>query len=39
MGVKSQEDPQLKEATNEMYKLEHAKGVMEEHVTGYSGLQ
>ncbi len=39
MGVKSQEDPKLKEATNEMYKLEHAKGVMDEHVTGYSGLR
>ena len=39
MGVKSQQDPKLKEATNEMYKLEHAKGVMDEHVTGFSGLR
>ncbi len=39
MGVESQNDPKIKEATNEMYKLEHAKGVMEEHVTGYAGLK
>ncbi|HMK54251.1 MAG TPA: leucine--tRNA ligase [Methanobacteriaceae archaeon] len=39
MGVKNQEDPQLHEATNEMYKLEHAKGVMDDHVTGYAGLK
>jgi len=39
MGVKSQNDPKLKEATNEMYKLEHAKGVMDEHITDYAGLK
>jgi leucyl-tRNA synthetase len=39
MGVKDQNDPKLKEATNEMYKLEHAKGVMEKHITDYAGLK
>lgn len=28
MGVKNQDDPKLADATNELYKLEHAKGVM-----------
>ncbi len=27
--VKNQNDPNLKDATNEIYKLEHAKGVMD----------
>lgn len=39
MGVKNQNDPKLKEATNEMYKLEHAKGVIKEHVTDYAGFK
>lgn len=39
MGVKDQNDPKLKEATNEMYKLEHAKGVMNEDITGYADLK
>ncbi len=39
MGVKSQADPKLPEATNEMYKLEHAKGVMDEHITDYAGMK
>jgi leucyl-tRNA synthetase len=38
MGVRNQLDPKLSEATNEMYKLEHAKGIMNEHIKGYSGL-
>ncbi|BDZ70239.1 hypothetical protein GCM10025861_07560 [Methanobacterium petrolearium] len=39
MGVKNQNDPKLKEATNQMYKLEHAKGVIKEHVTDYAGFK
>lgn len=39
MGIKDQNDPNLKEATNEMYKLEHAKGVMDKHITDYAGLK
>ncbi|MEN4018803.1 MAG: leucine--tRNA ligase [Methanobacterium sp.] len=37
-NVKSQLDPKLKDATNELYKLEHAKGVVSEHITGYKRL-
>lgn len=37
-GVQNQEDPKLKDATNELYKLEHAKGVMSKHIQGYKGL-
>jgi leucyl-tRNA synthetase len=37
LGVKNQNDPKLQEATNELYKQEHAKGVMSEHITNYSG--
>jgi leucyl-tRNA synthetase len=34
-NVKHQRDPNLKEATNEIYKLEHAKGVMDEKTGDY----
>jgi len=37
LGVKNQEDPKLQEATNELYKLEHSKGIMSEHITSYAG--
>jgi leucyl-tRNA synthetase len=37
-GVKNQNDPKLKDATNELYKLEHAKGVMSEHIENYKNL-
>ena len=37
LGVENQNDPKLQEATNELYKQEHAKGVMSEHITDYSG--
>lgn len=36
--VKSQLDPKLKDATNELYKLEHAKGVVSEHIIEYKRL-
>jgi leucyl-tRNA synthetase len=36
--VKNQNDPNLKEATNEIYKLEHAKGVMSNKTGKYEGL-
>lgn len=37
LGVKNQNDPKLQEATNELYKQEHAKGIMSEHIADYSG--
>ncbi|HTX61515.1 MAG TPA: leucine--tRNA ligase [Methanobacterium sp.] len=36
--VKNQEDPKLADATNELYKLEHAKGVMY-NIPDYSGMK
>ncbi|MEN4006820.1 MAG: leucine--tRNA ligase [Methanobacteriaceae archaeon] len=36
--VKSQLDPKLKDATNELYKLEHAKGAVSEHIIEYKKL-
>lgn len=39
MGVENQKDPKLQEATNEMYKLEHAKGIMDEHINDYAGMK
>jgi len=38
LGIRNQQDPKLSEATNEIYKLEHARGIVDEHVEGYSGL-
>lgn len=37
LGVKNQNDPKLQEATNELYKQEHSKGIMSEHIVDYSG--
>lgn len=37
-GVQNQQDEKLKDATNELYKLEHAKGVMSEHIENYKDL-
>ena len=37
--VKNQNDPNLKDATNEIYKLEHAKGVMNNNTGDYQGLK
>lgn len=37
MGIKNQKDPHLQEATNELYKQEHTRGVMSEHIPIYSG--
>ncbi len=36
-NVTSQDDPNLSEATNEIYKLEHAKGVMNENTFEFEG--
>ena len=36
-NVTSQEDENLKEATNEIYKLEHAKGIMNENTGDFEG--
>lgn len=38
IGVKNQNDPKLADATNELYKLEHAKGVMY-NIPDFSGLK
>lgn len=38
LGVKNQEDPKLADATNELYKLEHARGIMV-NIPDYSGLK
>ena len=37
-GVKNQKDPRLSQATNELYKLEHAKGIMA-NIPDYDGLK
>lgn len=37
-GVKNQKDPRLSDATNELYKLEHAKGIMV-NIPDYEGLK
>jgi leucyl-tRNA synthetase len=36
-NVTSQEDENLKEATNEIYKLEHAKGIMKDNTGEFAG--
>lgn len=37
-NVKNQEDAGLADATNELYKLEHAKGIMNKNITDLGGL-
>ncbi len=37
--VKNQNDPKLTDATNELYKLEHAKGIMSQSISDYGGLK
>lgn len=37
LNVKTQEDPKLEEATNELYKVEHSKGIISDHIPIYSG--
>lgn len=37
LNVKTQEDPNLEEATNELYKVEHSKGIISDHIPIYSG--
>ena len=37
LNVKTQEDPKLEEATNELYKVEHSKGIISGHIPIYSG--
>ncbi|MGL6298531.1 MAG: leucine--tRNA ligase, partial [Methanobacteriaceae archaeon] len=39
LNIKNQEDPNLAEATNELYKNEHLKGKISQHVRGYAGIQ
>ncbi|ODS38374.1 MAG: leucine--tRNA ligase [Candidatus Altiarchaeales archaeon WOR_SM1_86-2] len=38
MGVKKQDDPLLEKATDQMYKDEHAKGVMVKGIEKYGGM-
>lgn len=35
--IKNQKDPKLDDATNELYKIEHAKGKMSRHIPEYGG--
>jgi len=37
LKIKNQEDPKLDEATNELYKVEHSKGIMSSHIPNYAG--
>lgn len=37
LNVKTQEDSNLEEATNELYKVEHSKGIISDHIPIYSG--
>lgn len=37
LQVENQEDPKLEEATNELYKVEHSKGIISEHIPIYAG--
>jgi leucyl-tRNA synthetase len=37
LGIENQEDPKLQEATNELYKIEHSKGIMNQDITEYAG--
>lgn len=37
LGITSQNDPKLQEATNELYKLEFSKGKISEHVPDFGG--
>ncbi|KZX16491.1 valine--tRNA ligase [Methanobrevibacter cuticularis] len=37
LRVKNQEDPKLEEATNELYKVEHSKGIISSHIPDYAG--
>jgi len=36
--IKNQNDPKLDDATNELYKIEHAKGEMSQHIPEYAGM-
>jgi len=36
--IKNQKDPKLDDATNELYKIEHAKGKMSQHIPEYNGM-
>ena len=38
-GVKNQKDPKLSDATNELYKLEHSKGIMSQAISVFGGLK
>lgn len=37
LGIKSQEDPKLQEATNELYKVEHSKGLIRDEIKDFAG--
>lgn len=37
LGIKDQNDPKLHDATNELYKVEHRKGIISEHIPEYGG--
>ena len=37
LGITDQNDPKVQDATNELYKVEHSKGIMSEHIPEYGG--
>lgn len=37
LGITDQNDPKVQEATNELYKVEHSKGIISEHLPKYGG--
>jgi len=38
MGIKSQQDPKLEDATDVLYREEHSKGSMAKQIEGYGGM-
>jgi len=39
LKIKNQNDKKLEEATNELYKIEHSKGVISSHIPIYKGMK
>ncbi|KZX15302.1 leucine--tRNA ligase [Methanobrevibacter curvatus] len=39
LNVKNQNDPKLEEATGELYKVEHSKGIISSHIPEYGGMK
>ena len=37
MGIENQNDPKVQDATDELYKAEHSKGYISDHIEKYAG--